>query len=85
MNNIIHWLSDNFQDLSRFDVKMSPELARDFNNLSYETNLSRSEVFRRAIALYKRCSREILDGGRVLVQDKDGKITELIGLINNGE
>lgn len=85
MSNIIHWLSDNFRDLRRFDVTMSLELARDFNSLSYETNASRVDVFMRAIALYKRCSREILEGGKVLVQDKDGKITELIGLINNGE
>lgn len=76
------WLLNTFQDLRRFDIKMNNELAKDFNELSYETGVSRGEVFRRAIALYKRCTSAIQNGGTIFVQDKNGKMIELVGLIN---
>lgn len=81
-NKMNNWIINTFQDLRRFDIKMNTELAKDFNALSYETGVSGVEVFMRAIALYRRCTSAVRDGGTIFIQDKDGKMIELVGLIN---
>lgn len=67
---------------NRFDVTMNKELAEQFNKLADDTDLSRPEVFRRAIGLYKRVIENHLDGGNLLLKKPDGSIVEVVGLIN---
>ena len=38
---------------SRFEVRLNQRLADDFDQVARSAGLSRAEVFRRAIALYK--------------------------------
>lgn len=67
-------------DRRRFDVRMSPELADQFDQLATATQLPRAEVFRRALALYARAKEVERSNGHVLLQGADGTTRELIGL-----
>jgi len=65
-------------DRRRFDVYMSTELADQFESVSANTGLTRVEIFRRAMALYK-CVKEIeKNKGRILIQENDGTLRKLI-------
>jgi hypothetical protein len=48
----------------RFDVLMPPYLAQDMQDLEQQTGLSRGEIFRRAMALYKRAKEATSTGGK---------------------
>lgn len=63
----------------RFDIRMPPDLARDMQDIEEETGLSRGEIFRRAMALYKRAKETQRDSGRVLLRDPDGTLREVVG------
>jgi metal-responsive CopG/Arc/MetJ family transcriptional regulator len=63
----------------RFDIRMPPDLAQDMKEMEDETGLSRGEIFRRAIALYKRAKETQRESGRVLFRDPDGTLQEVIG------
>jgi metal-responsive CopG/Arc/MetJ family transcriptional regulator len=67
-------------DRQRFDVRMSPELAQQLETISTETGLTRAEVFRRAVALYKRAKEVERSNGHVLLRDPDGTTREIVGL-----
>lgn len=68
-------------DARRFDVRMSPELAQQLDDVATLKGMTRADVFRRAVALYKRAAEaEIKEGGRVLIEDKEGNVRELVGL-----
>ncbi len=67
-------------DTRRFDVRMSPELAQQLETVSEETGMTRAEVFRRAMALYKRAKEVEMRKGKVLLKDSDGTLRELVGL-----
>jgi len=65
-------------DRRRFDVYMSPELADQLESVSADTGMTRAEIFRRAIALYK-CAKKIeKNQGRILIQEDDGTLRKLI-------
>lgn len=55
----------------RFDVRMSEELAREFDDIQKTTGLNGAEVFRRAIALYKIAKKASTDGEQVILRSKD--------------
>jgi hypothetical protein len=67
-------------DKSRFDVRMGPELTAQFEELSQTTGLTRAEIFRRALALYKRAKQVQMANGKVILEESGGSSVELIGL-----
>jgi len=64
---------------NRFDVLMPDDLAQDMQDLEQETGLSRGEIFRRAMALYKRAKETQQKQGNVLLRESDGELREVIG------
>jgi predicted transcriptional regulator len=64
----------------RFDVRMSPELAQQLNELAEENNMTRAEVFRRAIGLYKVAKSVTKQEGKVLLEEPNRNIRELVGI-----
>lgn len=54
-----------------FSVKMSDELAKEFNEIQQTTGLSGAEVFRRAIALYSIAKKAIENGEQVILKSED--------------
>ena len=67
-------------DKRRFDVRMSPELTEQLDTIAGDTGMTRAEVFRRAVALYKRAKETEKNDGRVILEDSEGHSRELIGL-----
>lgn len=67
-------------DRQRFDIRMSAELADQLESITSQTGLTRAEVFRRAVALYKRAKEVERSNGHVLLEQADGKVVELVGL-----
>ena len=63
----------------RFDVWMPIYLARDMEDIEEGTGLSRGEIFRRAITLYKRMKKTQMEGGNVILLEADGTLIELVG------
>ena len=64
----------------RFDVRMSPELAEQLNELADQNNMTRAEVFRRAIGLYKVAKSVTNKKGKVLLEGNDQVTRELVGI-----
>ena len=64
----------------RFDVRMSPELAEQLNEVASENNMSRAEVFRRAVGLYKLAKEVERNQGKVLLEEPDKTVRQLVGL-----
>jgi len=64
----------------RFDVRMSPELAQQLNELANENNMSRAEVFRRAIGLYKIAKGVANRQGKVFLKEPGQNARELVGI-----
>jgi len=54
-----------------FQVRMSDELAQEFDEIQQTTGMNGAEVFRRAIALYKIAKRASRDGEQVIIRAKD--------------
>ena len=63
----------------RFDVRMPRDLAQDMQDLEQTTGLSRGEIFRRAMALYKRAKETQQERGNVLFRDLNGDLREVVG------
>ena len=55
----------------RFEVRMSEELAQEFDEIQQTTGMNGAEVFRRAIALYKIAKKASKDGERVILRAQD--------------
>jgi hypothetical protein len=70
-------------DHRRFDVFMSPELTDQLSSTARITGLSRGEVFRRAIGLYKMVIDNKNSGGKLLFREANGRIKEIVGLVSN--
>jgi predicted transcriptional regulator len=64
----------------RFDVRMSPELTHQLNELAEQNNMTRAEVFRRAIGLYKVAKSVTNRAGKVLLEEPDQNVRELVGI-----
>ena len=56
-----------------FSVRMSEELAREFDEIQKDTGMNGAEVFRRAIALYKIAKKASTDGEQVILRAKDNE------------
>ena len=67
-------------DRQRFDIRMSRELAEQLETISDETGMTRAEVFRRAVALYKRAKDVERNNGHVLLREQNGTTREIVGL-----
>ena len=63
---------------SRFEVRLNQRLADDFDQVARTSGLSRAEVFRRAIALYKTVKQEEVQQGHVILRSRDGAERELV-------
>lgn len=63
----------------RFDVMMPPELAQDMQDLVEKTGLPRTEIFRDAMALYKKAKEIQMSGGNIIMRQEDGTLKEIIG------
>jgi hypothetical protein len=59
---------------------MPPDLAQDMQNLVDGTGHSRGEIFRRAMALYKKAIDTHQQGGNVILRDSDGTLSDVVGL-----
>jgi hypothetical protein len=56
-----------------FSIRMSEELAREFDEIQKDTGMNGAEVFRRAIALYKIAKKASTDGEQVILRAKDNE------------
>ena len=54
-----------------FQVRMSDELAQEFDEIQQTTGMNGAEVFRRAIALYKIAKKASEEGKQVILRAKD--------------
>jgi metal-responsive CopG/Arc/MetJ family transcriptional regulator len=67
-------------DRLRFDVQMPEELADQLDSISDSTGLTRAEIFRRAVALYKDAKNIEKNKGKVLFKDAQGEMYHVVGL-----
>jgi hypothetical protein len=65
---------------TRFDVIMPSDMAQDMQDLEQTTGLSRGEIFRRAMALYKIAKKTVSTGGNVILRDFDGTLRLVKGI-----
>ena len=65
---------------TRFEVRLNQRLAQDFDTIASENGLSRAEVFRRAIALYKLAKETERQSGHVILRSQEGSERELVSL-----
>ena len=63
---------------TRFEVRLNQRLADDFDQVARASGLTRVEVFRRAIALYKMVNQEESQQVHVILRSKDGAERELV-------
>ena len=56
---------------TRFEVRMSEALAQELEAIAEEAQLSKAEVFRRAIALYGLTKRAIMNKEEVIIRNGD--------------
>ncbi len=68
------------QPPTRFAVRMSYALAADFEELEQEHGLSRGEIFRRAIALYKLAKQNEINRGNFILRSSDGGLRVVVGI-----
>ncbi len=64
---------------TRFDVRMTEQLASEFDDIVQRTGLSKAEVFRRAIALYRIAKTASMNQEQVIIRSKD-KERELVSI-----
>jgi hypothetical protein len=64
---------------NRFNITMSEELAKEFEDIQLKTGLSAVEVFRRAIAVYGIVKPASMVGERILVVSEE-KERELLSI-----
>ena len=57
--------------VNRFEVRMSDELAQEFEEIQSTNEMTGAEVFRRAIALYKIAKKASKEGEQVIIRAKD--------------
>ncbi len=63
---------------TRFEVRLNDKLAQDFDAIAAEAGLTRADVFRRAIALYREAKRAEMANGHVIIRSKEGTEQELV-------
>jgi metal-responsive CopG/Arc/MetJ family transcriptional regulator len=54
-----------------FQVRMSDELAQEFDEIQQTTGMNGAEVFRRAISIYIIAKKASMDGEQVILRAKD--------------
>ena len=62
-----------------FSLLLPAELAQDMQDISDYTGLSYAEIFRRALAVYKRAKQCQMSGGKVLIRKERGSYLEIVG------
>ena len=65
---------------TRFEVRLNQRLAEDFDAIASDAGLSRAEVFRRAIALYKLAKEAELEKGSVILRSSEGAERQLVSI-----
>ena len=70
---------DQFLTMKLFSYMIPTEIDHDLTYLEDNTGMSRAEIFRRAIALYKRAKQTEKDKGNVILRNSDGTLREVIG------
>ena len=63
---------------TRFEVRLNQRLADDFDQVARASGLTRAEVFRRAIALYKTVKQEEGQQVHLSLRSNDGAERELV-------
>lgn len=53
---------------TRFNVTINERLAKDFDELASAEGVSRAEIFKRALALYKTLKQEEALGARIIIR-----------------
>lgn len=56
---------------SRFDVVLNEKMTELFDSLAKEENLSRTEIFKRAIATYHLLKQQTKSGAKVFIKTND--------------
>jgi predicted DNA-binding protein len=64
----------------RFEVRMTPEMEKLLNELAAKTGMTRAEIFRRSIGLYKLAKGVENRQGKVLLQEPGENVRELVGI-----
>ena len=67
--------------MREFSCYMSDGLAKQLNSVANDMSMTKESVFTRAIGLYKKSTEAIASGGRVLIEDIDGNVVELRGIV----
>lgn len=85
INRLPFLRDDDFKEVKsnkklRFDVQMSVEITEAFTQLAADCGMTRAEIFRRAIALYKHATDNALAGGKFIIRNEDGSEVEIVGL-----
>jgi metal-responsive CopG/Arc/MetJ family transcriptional regulator len=75
---ILHLLSMFNKPSLEFRVNMSEDLAEEMQEIEDSTGMSRAEIFRRAIALYKRAKQTEKGKGNVILRSSDGTLREVV-------
>lgn len=65
---------------TRFEVRLNERLAEDFDAIATANGLSRAEVFRRAIALYKLAKETEQQNGHIILRSPEGRERELVSI-----
>jgi hypothetical protein len=60
--------------MAKLTVEFSPGMDQIISDLSSEKGLSKVEVIRRAVALYKYLDKELADGSKQVAITKDEKV-----------
>jgi hypothetical protein len=68
------------QPPTRFAVRMSYELAAEFEEIEREHGLSKGAIFARAIALYKLAKENEMNRGNFILRGPDGSLREVVGI-----
>jgi hypothetical protein len=65
---------------TRFEVRINERLANELQEIADENGLTKSDIFRRAIALYKIAKKAQQDKGMILIRESNNHERELVGI-----
>ena len=65
---------------TRFDVTLNERLAQDFDSLARSEDVSRAEIFKRALAAYKVLKQEEDKGAQIIIRENGQMDRQLIAL-----
>ena len=65
---------------TRFDVQLNEALAQDFDALATSAGVSRADIFKRAMAVYKLLKDENAKGAKIILKEEGHPDRQLIAL-----